>query len=49
MSRQQQQLREIDSWLQRFHKEHPIVFDLLAVGIGLALFAVAMFLKWILE
>jgi len=48
MSRQQrqQQLREIDPWLQRLHKEHPVLFDLLTVEVALALFGVAMLLKW---
>jgi hypothetical protein len=47
--RRQRQLREIDEWLQRLHTEHPILFDLLAVGIGSVLFWFVMLLRWLLQ
>ena len=47
--RRQRQFQQIDLWLRRFHAEHPILFDLLAVGIVLVLFGVAMLLKWLFQ
>jgi len=47
MSRGRQQLREIDLWLQRVYKEHPLLVDLLIVGIALLFFGVAMLPEWI--
>jgi hypothetical protein len=47
--RRQEELRRIDSWLQRMHREHPWRFNLLAVGLALAVFLVAMLLKQFLQ
>jgi hypothetical protein len=51
MDRQQRQrqFRQFDLWFQRLHAEHPILFNLLAVGIGLVLFGLAVLLKTSIE
>ncbi len=47
--RRQEELHRIDSWLQRLYREHPWRFNLLAVGLALAVFLIAMLLKQFLE
>jgi hypothetical protein len=47
--RRQEQLRRLDAWLQKPHQEHPILHWLLAIGIAVAVLAVAMLLRWLLE
>ncbi len=47
--RRQEELRRIDSWLQRLHREHAWRFNLLAVGLALAIFLVAKLLKQFFE
>ncbi len=47
--RRQEELRRIDSWLQRLHRGHRWRFNLLAVGLALAIVLVAMLLKQFVE
>jgi len=47
--RRQEEFRRIDSWLQRLHRERAWRFNLLAVGLALAVFLVAMLLKQFLQ
>jgi hypothetical protein len=47
--RRQEELRRLDSWLHRLHREHRLQFNLLVVGLALAVFLVAMLLKYFLE
>jgi hypothetical protein len=47
--RRQEEPRRIDSWLQRLHRDHPWRFNLLAVGLALAIFLVVMLLKQFFE
>jgi len=47
-SQRQEELRKIDAWLEHLHREHPVFHWLLAIGIAVGVFSIAMFLKWLL-
>ena len=40
----QSQLARIDAWLQKVQREHPVIFNLIAVGLGLLFVG---FLWWV--
>lgn len=42
-------INDLDRWLQNLHKEHPILFSLLALGLGLAFLGAVLLVKWLVE
>jgi len=47
--RRQEEFRRLDEWLQKLHREHPVLAWLLALGLAVGIFAAAMLLRAFLE
>jgi hypothetical protein len=47
--RRQEELRRIDTWLQKLHRDHPVLAWLLTLGLALGIFVAAMLLRAFLE
>jgi hypothetical protein len=47
--RRQEEFKRLDAWLEKLYREHPVLHWLLAIGIAMAILAVAMLLRWLLE
>jgi hypothetical protein len=47
--RRRREFRRLDEWLQRLLRDHPVLAWLLAFGLALGIFIVAMLLRAFLE
>jgi hypothetical protein len=45
----QRELRKLDLWLQRLHRKRPVMFGLLSLAVSLAILAVVIGLKLLLD
>ncbi len=46
---EQKRKRRIDTWLQKLHRDHPVLAWLLTLGLALGIFVAAMLLRAFLE
>ena len=45
----QEQLKRLDAWLLQLRDRHPLLFGLLVLALGTAVFGLAMLLKFLLQ
>jgi hypothetical protein len=42
-------VRVLNQWLLKLRREHPVLFNLIALAIAVVIFAAAMLIKWVLQ